>query len=529
MGGMSMGGMFLDSSMELTLTDEVVGPEPPVENPVLLWQSDKAVVMALVSQLTEEAHSDVHLHVSDILVELVHASSHVNGSDVGEEASIPVAPTLADFLEEPEIVDQLIAVGFPALSTTNICKSSLTAALSIVGALLTRHANVEYAAADDGITVPLIITALLARLDVLYHTLKAPFGEIQNQYMEAKPRLGMQRLKLVGVLVLLVQAKYHVVDQALVQHQLVGLALDLLFQFDLVNMLHSDVESMITTIFESGSVLLQKTLAASLFAPLLEAYAENDRFKTQDKGYTRGYMGHLNRIMNLIAAVWDDSDPMNRSMADFTRTADLLEIFEEQLLWPEMEAFLTHSLPAINERETCTLGGMPAPKNSMDEDSGSSFDYSGFASQELNLQSQFAAMLDASGNSFDQLPDGDIQLMGSDPFETHEEEEESSSSSDEEGGNSLFKNQIDMMNDMHASSIHTPETQEISSSDDSSDDDEFEALRQGAREFPPTTDITPSATTLDESSRAMEAADEAMFSGSSADWANFDQDAASPQ
>ena len=493
--GMGMGGMFLDNGMGLSFGDQPDsgGDSSTGDIPTLSWLTDPIVVDKLVNSLRPETpdgqkiESDVHLHVSDLLADILH--NGIRSQHEGEERT-EGATDLADFLERQETVDQLMDIGIPR-DQMEVCKSSLTAGLSVLGALLTRHANATYSPSQEEEMIPTPVSSLLTRLPQIFRTLKGEETEaevIRTQYHEERPRLGMQRLKVVGLVVLLVQSRYHMVDQKLVEHGLVPLCLELMFQFELVNMLHADVECMITTILESGSEALQQNLLVEgrLFEKLLHAYEENEEAKKAPKGYVRGYMGHVNRILNTIAAVWDDCSDKTQPLEKMTSSDRLLEMFEESPMWSEMKEFLTNILPHINERETCTLGGMAPPSNSMDDQS--SFDYSGFGGQQSVLTSQFADMLE-SGIAEE---DGDLQPSG-----------------------------------LGAGLQGEPPILPRLDDSSSSDEDDFVEFDPDGNEVPPPPVDLKTDEKLDEPSMSMEAADEAMASAfqdpPSENWANFDE------
>ena len=91
-------------------------------------------------------------------------------------------------------------------------------------ALLSRHTNARYSTSGE---TPPAVASTVGRLPQLCVTLKGEdheAGSVFNQRHQEVPRLGLRRLKLVGLVVLLMQSKYLEVDVALVKEVRVAFA-----------------------------------------------------------------------------------------------------------------------------------------------------------------------------------------------------------------------------------------------------------------------------------------------------------------
>lgn len=226
--GMSMGMGFPPSNSWYgggQDDDEVsVGTPTSSQQKTLAWQYETTVIDLLLANLAVKdsegnaIDSDVHKHSSEVLVDIIHCGTRAQQNDPSSPTSMssPVSFALLEYLETTEVVEKIIALAIPSSSDT-FCASSMTSSLSVLSALLSRHTNARYSSTDD---MPPTVASTVAKLPQICATLRADdhdAGTIRNQRHQEVPRLGLRRLKLVGLVVLLLQSKYHKVDTALVQ------------------------------------------------------------------------------------------------------------------------------------------------------------------------------------------------------------------------------------------------------------------------------------------------------------------------
>ncbi|TDH67435.1 hypothetical protein CCR75_009393 [Bremia lactucae] len=387
------------------------------KNKTLTWQSDPLVV-DLVLDIVADSHAenDAQTHAAEVLVDIIHSGSQIQSTEPTSpvSSSAPVSFVLLEYLESQRMVEKLVSLAVPSNDTSLTGKSSMLGAMAILSALLSRATNAQYTCATE--IVPPVVACLVEKMPDLCEVLTASnldIETIRNQRHEQVPRLGFRRLKTVHVVGLLVQSKYHAVDQAFQAYPVISCCLDLFFQFELVNLLHTEVETMVVGILESGSIELVRRLVhdGRLLARILDAYEENDRVMAVAKGFSLGYMGHLHRMCNMILTMLDElrsSTNEEGSLNDMRHADTVLELFEaDDVTWKKWEDMSTNVLAPLYEAERLPLGGVMLPLESDDP-----YSVMGFNQNDELLNAQFAEMLGASGfdaentNGFETEVDG---------------------------------------------------------------------------------------------------------------------------
>ncbi|KAH7484638.1 hypothetical protein PRIC1_003951 [Phytophthora ramorum] len=438
--GMSMGFPPSNSWYGADDDDGLSGSGTPTasKEKTLTWQSEPTVVDLLLNTLADpEADSDAHKHASEVLVDIIHCGTRAQQSDPASPASssAPVSFALLEHLETKEVAEKLVILAVPA-EDAGPGVSSMTGAISVLSALLSRATNAQYCATDE---MPPAIACAVERLPQICAILNADgadAGTIRNQRHQEVPRLGLRRLKMVGLVVLLMQSKYQKVDIALLEQHAIEICLDLFFKFESVNMLHADVESMVIGILESGSheLLVGLVKEARLLPRIIEAHEKNDEATAAAKGFSLGYVGHLHRICNMLMTMLEDvrgSTNEEGSLNEMRHADTVLELFEEdEATWKKWEELSTKVLAPIYERERLPLGGVTVNQGSEDP-----YSVMGFNQNDELLNAQFAEMLGASGfgsdpNGFDtdfDVKDGDTPMLPeimNDSSSSEEEDEE---------------------------------------------------------------------------------------------------------
>ncbi|KAE8914945.1 hypothetical protein PF005_g7803 [Phytophthora fragariae] len=436
--GMSMG--FPPSNSWYGDDDDHLGgggtPTANQKDKTLSWQSEPTVVDLLLQTLGDvEADSDAHKHASEVLVDIIHCGTRAQQSDPASPASSssPVSFALLEHLETKDVAEKLVDLAVPQDAA---CTSSMTGAISVLSALLSRATNAQYCATDE---MPPAVACAVERLPQICAILKADgddAGTIRNQRHQEVPRLGLRRLKMVGLVVLLMQSKYQKVDVALLEQHAIETCLDLFFKFESVNMLHADVESMVIGILESGSheLLVGLVKEARLLPRIIEAHEKNDEATAVAKGFSLGYVGHLHRICNMLMTMLEDvrgSTNEEGSLNEMRHADTVLELFEEdEVTWKKWDELSSKVLAPIYERERLPLGGVTISQGGEDP-----YSVMGFNQNEELLNAQFAEMLGASGfgsdpNGFDtdfDVKDTDTPMLPeimNDSSSSEEEDEE---------------------------------------------------------------------------------------------------------
>ncbi|OQS07292.1 serine/threonine-protein phosphatase 6 regulatory subunit [Thraustotheca clavata] len=394
----------------------------PEAKKALLWQSDRRVIDYLVANLkpTKDVNgavvpvdSDVHKHTAEvILADIIHY-----GSRSTNDASSPPSLTLVEHIESKEILESILDLALP---TDTPVMSSMTSALTVLSALLTRHANAHYSPTTNE-PISTVISSVIGRLPQICKALKDDAGTIVNAKHQTVPRLGLRRLKLVGLLVLLMQSKYRAIDAVILSENAISICLDLFFQFEAVNMLHAEIDSMVTSILMSGGDDLQVGLLknSNLLGRIMQVYEENANVTN---GNAKGYMGHLLHIANMITNVTDEvrGPDARGSLDDMTHADSIVDHLESDPLWPKWLEFVKTTLTPINEKESQPLGGAVVPDHDEDPYAMLNFDNQ-FTS------SHFADMMMDHGHSHRFDTDFDLGHDNDPPAMIHD-----SSSSDEE-------------------------------------------------------------------------------------------------
>lgn len=399
--------------------DVSVGTPTSLGQKSLAWQQDTTVVDLLLANLVplsvdgQPADSDTHKHSADVLVDIIHCGTRAQHNDPSSptSTSAPSSCALLEYLETKPVVDNVLELAVPPAGAPFVA-SSMTSALSILCALLSRHTNPRYASTEE---LPPTVESTLARLPQICTTLRADdhdAGTIRNQRFQQVPRLGLRRLKLVGLVVLLMQTKYHKVDAALLELNAVDICLDLLFKFESVNMLHADVESMVVGILESGGPDLLTALIknARLLERIVEAHELNDEaMKKTPRGFSLGFVGHLHRICNMIISLTEDvkgeaSSEARQSLNDMTHADTVIDMLEEnKAVWAKWDELATKVLTPMYERERMPLGGSTASHAG-----GEEYSSMGFDAKSAMLNEKFAEMLGSS--AFDPKDDTDFDI-----------------------------------------------------------------------------------------------------------------------
>jgi hypothetical protein len=439
--GMSMGFPPSNSWYGGDDDDGLSGSGSPTaaKEKTLSWQSEPTVVDLLLATLADaKADSDAHKHSSEVLVDIIHCGTRAQQTDPASPASTsaPVSFALLEHMETKEVADKLVALAVPAADADAASTSSMTGAISVLSALLSRATNAQYCATDE---MPPAVACVVERLPQVCAILKADAddaGTIRNQRHQEVPRLGLRRLKMVGLVVLLMQSKYQKVDIALLEQHAIETCLDLFFKFESVNMLHADVESMVIGILESGSheLLVGLVKEARLLPRIIEAHEKNDEATAVAKGFSLGFVGHLHRICNMLMTMLEDvrgSTNEEGSLNEMRHADTVLELFEEdEATWKKWEELSSKVLAPIYERERMPLGGVTISQGGEDP-----YSVMGFNQNDEMLNAQFAEMLGASGfgsdpNGFDtdfDVKDTDTPMLPeimNDSSSSEEEDEE---------------------------------------------------------------------------------------------------------
>lgn len=84
-------------------------------------------------------------------MDIIHCGTRAQQSDPASPASStsPVSFALLEHLETKEVADKLVALAVPEEGAASSCTSSMTGAISVLSALLSRATNAQYCATDE--------------------------------------------------------------------------------------------------------------------------------------------------------------------------------------------------------------------------------------------------------------------------------------------------------------------------------------------------------------------------------------------
>lgn len=204
-------------------------------------------------------------------------------------------------------------------------------------------------------------------------------------------------------------------------------------------MLHVELEHMVMLIFDSGSTALLQGLVtgSKVIEQMIDAIEQNAIALAQPKGYTRGYMGTIYRILNMmnsslqaVAAVEQEAEepsvrgPFPKSVIE--------PIFHQHPQWDKLNHIFTNELVNVNAIANCDLGGVVAPTlESEADDEMLDYSASGFNSNTTQNQPQdFPSIFSAEADS--DIPFNLEDLVGENSPTLPEIDDVSSSSDEEE-------------------------------------------------------------------------------------------------
>ena len=208
---------------------------------------------------------------------------------------------------------------------------------------------------------------------VIYHDRLQLPGFLKGERLEIKRMrsqsgvesacLGMHRLKLVELVCVILQMSDKQLEAILLAEGVLASVLDLFFEFQWCNMLHSVVAGMVVATIDHGSEDLQRSLIADamLLSRIMASY--NCQDAPCHHGSSRpGHIGYLNQVSNEIVAAVDMGQTDSPGPAAY-----FSEVAKQSGCWEQWEAFVLSTLADINVQTTIPLGDS-APQHDMDDD-----------------------------------------------------------------------------------------------------------------------------------------------------------------
>lgn len=250
------------------------------------------------------------------------------------------------------------------------------------------HAHPHLQHTELSSQIPLI-AAFLENIKSIIEYIATPASseEIETQFGSKIIPFGAAKLKFLELLIISMKANNKDIYNKLVEHGFFESLLDLIVRYEWNNMLHSQIEKIITFVIDGNNEDLKLALLekAGLLDFIIRVYAEDEiplKGKHERK-VRRGYLGHVVKISNRVL---ENSDPLvqkhaqnHAGWAEYTKTKladintkDKLHLGgKDPRVIPETLANAQGSLelPSIMEKfsKFFNIQAKPEPKNLEDE------------------------------------------------------------------------------------------------------------------------------------------------------------------
>ncbi|KAH8951593.1 hypothetical protein BDL97_09G036200 [Sphagnum fallax] len=268
----------------------------------LQWLADTDLLEMLVDKLSPLNSSEVHANAAETL----SAITRIAQSALASKLASPkfVGKLFHHVLEDPESKSTVVH----ALS---VCISLLdpkrAATIAAAGVARGQHVTEPVSTAN-----PDTVEGMLQRLGDLLKVLDVSAEDkvLFTTYGQLQPPLGIHRLKIVEFIAVLLRTNSEGARKELISSGAIQLVLKLFFDYPFNNMLHHQVENIVSSCLESNNQALldhlfqdcdfvTRLLAADESPYVPETQLESKPTKT--KSPTKiGSLGHLTRIANRI-------------------------------------------------------------------------------------------------------------------------------------------------------------------------------------------------------------------------------------
>eukprot|EP01041_Mallomonas_annulata_P003799 gene3799-7550_t len=349
----------------------------------------------LCNKMLEEGGTDVPSHVSDLLITVLQLS--------------PPDAQFISHLCEPSCLDKLFAAAFAEDSETQELSLQLPppaanislAAISVLESLVSRlcetmnpfdamgvemqpdqlqQAESQVQQNVDRVCVALLPAVVHAKKQLEVHLVTgdtngrqtAPCGQLESQAGGSFRRLGHRGLQLVKLVEAVLKMGRVDVDEALCEHGLIQMCVELMFQFELNSLLHFAVQRITVMALEGGPsrrschrVLIQDcSLLRRIIDTVVLADSNTPASKAALANCRRPVIGHLVQIAQVIVAALESeslekSDQELASDGKITETSsgkETLSSLIEQHANPPMavwDDFVNDTLRRILEIQSC--------------------------------------------------------------------------------------------------------------------------------------------------------------------------------
>ncbi|XP_059175019.1 serine/threonine-protein phosphatase 6 regulatory subunit 3-like isoform X2 [Physella acuta] len=341
---------------------------------VIEWLNDQKIVEKLVDSIVVAKDEDIHCNAAQSLCDIVrlgreqfiqqHDSSDPDPLLVTMEKEITVSKLLSNMFDSDKN-ESVLVNGLCVIHTLlEVRRQS-----SDINDQLPNGETDRY---TQGINN--VIAAIIPRLkdfhDLLVNPPKQRYSTMPTSVGTLDPPLGNTRLQVAKLVTALVGANMHEVNVELASLGTIQTLLNLYFKYEWNNFLHTQLEQCLLIILNNGPIeidgkhehplLIQLFIEYNLIQRLLSEWEDNDQQQNAPSGKRRGFMGHLTKMANSIAALVEKSEN--------SLVKDQFNGLSEDIR-TKWEAFVAGSLAEVNKRNTIELmRGHPLASSSEDDD-----------------------------------------------------------------------------------------------------------------------------------------------------------------
>ncbi|EFC45663.1 SAPS domain-containing protein [Naegleria gruberi] len=276
------------------------------------WWTDSGVPFKLIEKLSPEHSSDCHINVTKILSEIIRRSLQYN---LDIQKLNPLATSILSDSVLCKLMDTL-------LENNDVLNEGIALLHTLI------DTSVDLMDADFDEQLPSAIKVILTKLPQLVKLLENPPTQpsLTLTFGTLSPPLGETRLKVVEFLSSLYHIRCELVEKALISSNVLGVVINLFFQYEFNNMLHNLLLNIISFILASESHALKKNLFVDcqIIERILQASKLNEQAIAENK-MRKGYMGHLTVISNTIVSTANSDEAVSSLTKDISGWKDFVE------------------------------------------------------------------------------------------------------------------------------------------------------------------------------------------------------------
>ncbi|EPZ34588.1 SIT4 phosphatase-associated protein family domain-containing protein [Rozella allomycis CSF55] len=311
---------------------------------IVSWLQQQGLIKHLFNMLDPKLDSESHSMASQTIVDLI-AITYINAMNKVNRECI-----LFQDIKSKESMTKL--VDFMTLEHDH-STSTLIFGIDILIELMRRSIlsrtmdgiPAELTCVDETIEV---LSKRISKFNEIFKNPKSLRGEINTTVGKMIP-LGAERLKLCELFAELFRLQSREINLAMIENKVLFSCLDLFFEFQWNNFLHSTVCDMLINVF-GGPPESNKELILSVFRDakisqrIVYAQKLNDATVAKPRGLRLGYMGQVTIIVDEILKLLEEQPEYKDLLAEYIKDDD----------WQE---FINKAYHETKQRDSQPLGG----------------------------------------------------------------------------------------------------------------------------------------------------------------------------